>query len=329
MKTICYVAGHSGGHIIPSITHAKKELEQNPNFKILFFSTNSDLDKKILAKHNFIQTIYLPTTNIPKRKLLIPYFLFGLGISFFKSFYYLLKTKPNKIISMGGMVSIPVCFAAKILGISIELYELNIEPGKTINLLSKLTKNINIAFAQTQNYFPTKQCKLFSYPVRFNDNIKKISQDDALKKINFNLHLKTILILGGSQGSLFLNNLIKGFAQDHKDLKIQIIHQTGKIDDFDWQRFYNDLCIPAITFEFHHEMEFYYLASDLIICRSGAGTLAEILFFEKKCITIPLETSYTNHQILNAEQLEKLYPDLIHVFEQKTIIHSDINKLLI
>lgn len=329
MERICYIAGHSGGHIIPSITQAKKELEKNSNLKIIFFSTQKILDIKILEKHDFLNKIYLPITKIPKNKLLISKFILDLIISFFISFYYLLKNRPSKIVSMGGLVSIPVCFAGKLLGINIEIYELNVEPGKAINLLSKLTNNINICFASTQKYFPTKKCKLVSYPVRFNENIKNISQNNALEKLNFNTNLKTVLILGGSQGSLFLNNLIKDFILENKNLKFQVIHQTGKLDKFDWQSFYKAHNICAITFDYHHEMETYYIASDLIICRSGAGTLAEILFFEKKCITIPLETTYTSHQLLNAKELEKNYPDKIKLIIQNEFQNSDLNKFLI
>lgn len=327
METICYVAGHSGGHIIPCMTKALTELENNPKQKIFFFSTASKLDKKIIENQKF-DKLYLPVTNIPTNKKLLPKFLINLIYSFFKSLFYLIKLKPTKIISMGGLVSIPVCLASKLLFIPIELYELNVEPGKAINLLSKLTNNINICFTQTQKYFPTKKCSLVNYPVKFNKKLKDINQFNALKKINLNPELKTILILGGSQGSLFLNNLIKDFVLNNKDLKIQIIHQTGNIDNFDWQNFYKNLNIKAITFDYNHEMHLYYIASDLIICRSGAGTLAEIVFFEKKCLTIPLETNYTSHQIFNALELEKQYPNLIKVIKQNEINFTDIKNLI-
>jgi UDP-N-acetylglucosamine--N-acetylmuramyl-(pentapeptide) pyrophosphoryl-undecaprenol N-acetylglucosamine transferase len=276
----------------------------------------------------------------------LPKFIISLLATFLQSLYLLKKNKITQIISMGGLVSIPVCVAGKILCIPITLYELNVEPGKTINLLSSLTNNINICFSATQKYFPKTKCNLVSYPVRFDDSIKNITQAAAIEKIKFNTQLKTILILGGSQGSLFLNDLIKNFVLTNRNIKIQVIHQTGpstslpavakgygghgrmRNDNFDWKNFYKELNIPAITFEYHHEPEYFYIASDLIICRAGAGTLAEVLFFEKKCITIPLETSYTSHQKHNALELAKEYPNLIHVIEQNKINNLDITKLI-
>jgi len=325
---ICYVAGHSGGHIIPCITQIQNVLRDNPDVKILFFSTNADLDKKILSFSisNFSKN--LPITNLPKSKLLIPQFVLKLIMASIKTAFYLIKNRPRKIISMGGLVSIPVCIIAKLFFIPIEIYELNVEPGKTIKLLSKLTNNINICFEATQKYFPKKNCNLIKYPIRFNEDIKKMTQQEALEKIKLRNDLKTILVLGGSQGSLFLNDLIKNFVVQNQNLSIQVIHQTGKNEKFDWQKFYCQHSIPAITFDYYHEMELYYLACDLVICRSGAGTLAEVIFFEKKCITIPLETEYTKHQSLNALELEKLYSEKIKVIMQNKINNMDIKQLI-
>ncbi len=358
-NNICFVAGHSGGHIIPTIILAKKNLEN----KIFFFTTNNQADKNILNNYKEIltQKINLPIKNIPKNKLNYPQFILSFIYNFFKSFFYLIRIKPIKIISTGGLVSVPVCLAAKFLLIPIDLYELNVEPGKTVNFLAKFCNpTIYICFASTQNYLPKNKCIIAPYPIRFDPKIKNITQQEALTKINLSPSRKTILILGGSQGSLFINNLIKDFVNklNKTDLllnksmlpgsvrpertlsepwrveervegykrinsnftvnNINIIHQTGDID-FDWQNFYKQKSIPAITFNFNNEMENYYLASDLIICRSGAGTLAEILFFGKKCITIPLETKTTSHQLLNAQALEKDHPDLFKVIRQKDI----------
>lgn len=328
-KIICFVAGHSGGHIIPCLIQANKELQEDKNNQILFFSTNSELDNKIIKNYNFISYhITLSVTNIPdyRKVYKLLKFTYNLFNSFIKSFLMLRKYKPEKIVSMGGLISIPVCLAGKLLGIPIELYELNVEPGKTIYLLSKFSSIINICFKETKEYFPNKKCNLINYPIRFNKE-HKISKVNALESIGLSFTKKTILIIGGSQGSIFINNLIKEWILNNQNLhdNIQIIHQTGVLDSFNWKEFYKSYCIQAITFDFYDKMENFYSAADLIICRSGAGTLAEILFFEKTCVTIPLETKSTCHQILNANCLSKQYPDLFYVLKQSDIT---INKEL-
>ena len=223
---------------------------------------------------------------------------------------------------MGGLISIPVCLAGKLLRIPIELYELNVEPGKAVNFLSKFVSKINICFDETEKYFPFKKCNLVSYPIRFSESEKKLSKLEAIKKINLSEDKKTILILGGSQGSVFINNLFKDFILQNNNInnKIQVIHQTGS-DKFDWELLYKENLICAITFDFSDNIEQYYLAADIVVCRSGAGSLSEILFFQKKCITIPLEINSNNHQLLNAKSLEKKHPDLFCVLRQ-----SDVTK---
>jgi UDP-N-acetylglucosamine--N-acetylmuramyl-(pentapeptide) pyrophosphoryl-undecaprenol N-acetylglucosamine transferase len=218
---------------------------------------------------------------------------------------------------MGGLISSPVCLAGKLLQIPIEIWELNVEPGKTVKFLTKFVDTINICFDETQKYLPHKTCKLVDYPIRFNDESKKILKISILEKNNFLADKKTILIIGGSQGSQFINNLFKQFILKNLQFKekIQVIHQTGSTE-FDWNKFYKMHNINAITFNFYDKMDEYYSISDLVICRSGAGTLAEIQFFEKKCITIPLETKSTSHQILNANNLAKRFPESFKVIKQ-------------
>lgn len=138
----------------------------------------------------------------------------------------------------------------------------------------------------------------------------------ALENLKLSLDKKTLLILGGSQGSLFINNTIKTLlesnAYGHKVL--QIIHQTGKNDTFDWQHFYSSKNIRAFVCAYTHSIENFYLAADLIICRAGAGTLFEALFFKKLCIVIPLQTTTNDHQVYNAQALAAQHPELITIF---------------
>ena len=325
-KYICFVAGHSGGHITPCATQAKNELESNPNLKIIFFTTSSKLDKKILENYSFIdKKIYLNLKNLPRKIYLYPTYFIKMGYSFFQILFYLNKFRPVKIVSMGGIVSIPVCIAGKILGIPIEIYELNIEPGKAVNLIVKIASTVNICFKETANYFPSRKCNLVGYPIRFNDS-NKLSQPMALQKINFFKDRKTLLIVGGSQGSVFINNLIKNFIESNEKIhnNLQVIHQTGTIDKTKWQDYYAKYQIPAIIFDYTNKIENFYCAADLIICRSGAGTLAEILFFNKKCITIPLETKITAHQVKNAQNLAQNYPNLFYM-EKQIKIENDKN----
>ncbi len=323
-KLICFVAGHSGGHIIPSLTRAQQLLEEKHADTILFFSTNAPLDKKIVSNHPAISKLVLLTVHsVPyHNKLLLPLFALRLTTAFFKSLYHLIKNRPEKIISMGGYISFPVCFAGWLLRIPIELYELNVEPGRAIQFLAPLAKKIWLIYRESISYLPADKCQLTEYPVRFSIKEKLISREQALAEINLSPLKKTIFVLGGSQGSLFLNTLIKQwFEHIEPELKnhVQVIHQTGEYDRTDWKNFYGQLKVSAIIFSYHEHLVPFYQSADLVISRAGAGTLAELLFFQKKSLVIPLETKITNHQIYNAEAFARKDSKLFSVIRQRDI----------
>jgi len=321
-KTICFVAGKSGGHLIPALTLAKKFSKQNKNTFVLLFTTKSILDKKIVSESNSInKNVYINLGNITyKNPLKLLRFAIHSIIAFFKSFFHLCKTRPQKVVSLGGYVSVPVCLAAFVLRIPIELFELNAVPGKAIAFLSPITTSINVCFEQTTSYFNPKKCQLAQYPIRFEEesceNIAPI-----LHKHNLLPSKYTILILGGSQGSVAINNIMKMWMTKNRNIlnQIQIIHQTGAYDSTNWHEFYKVLNVTAITFDFKNEIKDYYQAADIVICRSGAGTLFETIFFQNKCITIPLETNTTSHQIDNATAMANTYPQFVKTFRQKEL----------
>lgn len=319
--TICFVAGHSGGHILPCITKAK-QLQRDHH--ILFFSTSSDRDQKMIQA-SAVATHFrsLSVESVPYRnKLRLPLFFVKLLGAFFTSFYYLIANRPQKIITTGGYVAIPVCLAGWLLRIPIELYELNVEPGKAVSFLSPLAHTIWIMYEQTTAYLPAHKCKLADYPIRFDEQAKQITKEQALKSLNFSTKRTTLFVIGGSQGSQFLNKLITDWVMTHPELheSIQIIHQTGAAQSNTAAiTLYASRNIPAYTFAYDERLALLYQATDIVITRAGAGTLAELLFFQKKSIIIPLETHTTNHQQANALAMQAKAPELFTVLSQKEV----------
>jgi UDP-N-acetylglucosamine--N-acetylmuramyl-(pentapeptide) pyrophosphoryl-undecaprenol N-acetylglucosamine transferase len=318
-KINCFVAGKSGGHIIPCLTIAdNKKCVQNERINILFFSSNTPLDKAILSQDNRISWHIM----LPLRSRAGSFFatLWYAIKSFFISFFYLCKHRPEEIITTGGIVAIPPCIAGFILRIPITLYSLDAVPGKAIQLLAPLATSVITPFASSQSYFPAHKFSIKPYPVKYK-NIPIPDQTTALHTLGFSAHKRTIVILGGSQGSLFLNNFMKTFIQssffDPKTM--QIIHQTGGADSTDWQNIYQEKNISAYVFSYMPNLENIYSAADLIICRAGAGTLFEVHFFNKPCIIIPLEAQTTTHQVDNARAMTREYPELFSAISQGEI----------
>ena len=302
--TICFVSGRSGGHIIPCLTIAKKYKDKDSRHKTILLTTGTELDKKTAARSQYIdQHESFNLCSVPYRKIYVyPKFLTQLAYTFASCLIKFTKNKPQKIISTGSYISIPVCIAGKLLGIPVELFELNVIPGKAIAFLSPIASKIHICFKETERHIKSKSCRLSGYPVRFPTDTLSISQQQAKEKINMESNKKTILVLGGSQGSRFINELIRKMFSSNPKMKdnVQIIHQMSEKDLDLYKKFYSTNSIKSMVIANHKKLEYCYQAADIVICRSGAGTLFETIFFNKKCITIPLQTKHTSHQRNNA-----------------------------
>src|SRR5579872_798020 len=331
--TICCVAGKSGGHIVPCLTLAHHYKYEHPDAQILFFSTDTALDHTILDTNPTINTHISLIIDSPKSVWHYPITIWRLLRSWCTSLYYLYTHKPLTVISTGGIVSIPVCLAAWMLRIPIELYELNAVPGKATLWLARIATTTHICFENTASLIPSA-CTLSPYPMRFTHEDKLIAPQKARTHVGCPAAHKTLLILGGSQGSLFLNNVIKRFVEQNDTLTLYIIHQAGAADSTDWQEFYHQHNVPALVFAYHDNIALCYRAADLIITRAGAGSLFEIAFFEKPSIVIPLEADTTDHQVDNAYAIQEQLPALFTVIRQKDIeqkpdtLHTAIRDML-
>ena len=318
-KPICCVAGKSGGHIIPCLQFAKKQyLKQN--VPLLFISTTAALDKKIVAQFPEISDhLELALRNVPYGQWWkLPLFIASFVQAIWKSFWYLKKHKPSGIVSTGGFVALPACIAGKLLDIPFSLFELNVIPGKAAGVLTKVATTVFICFKETQSHIK-QRCVLTPYPLRFSEQDKNSTPEEAKRQIGFNETKKLLLILGGSQGSQFLNNLIQQIPIPLLQ-NYGLVHQTGTEQVAECANFYEQNSVTAQVFAYRDNLALYYQAADLIICRAGAGTLFEALFFEKKTIVIPLETQVTDHQLANAYAMERMRPDLFFVLRQCDLI---------
>ncbi|MBY0353982.1 UDP-N-acetylglucosamine--N-acetylmuramyl-(pentapeptide) pyrophosphoryl-undecaprenol N-acetylglucosamine transferase, partial [Candidatus Babeliales bacterium] len=237
-KTLCVVGGGSGGHVIPCLVLGKRWLEQCPQGSVVLLTDGTkprQWFKDALSEmphENFLTISLSPGkrsgTGITQL-LKLPILAAQLCASFIKSFMVLYKLKPEKVISTGGLVSLPVCLAAWLQRRPIELYELNAEPGLAVKFLAPFATSIVLPFSSAHPNLPAKKCQMRSYPLRYTP----ADRDDGLfdkqillDKLGFEAQRKTLLILGGSQGSVSLNKTLKDFfmGTDGAKNSLQVIH---------------------------------------------------------------------------------------------------------
>ena len=342
-KIVAVVAGASGGHLIPGITSALAALNDESAQEVLFFTTCSLLDQSILKNYATTFSISsLPILPLPGKKWwCYPRFFLSMIKSFFISFRILRSKRPYQLISMGGLVSIPVCLAARLLGIKIILFELNAIPGKAVTFLAPLAHKIWVCFDDAGTYFKSEKVQIHSYPLRFTEK-DRLQQDEARKNLGLEPQKKTLLIVGGSQGSQTINTIIETLISEYPQVlrEIQIIHQTGayKIGTEFAHHWFADFFqrkdSTAVVFDFTDDLHICYSAADVVIARAGAGTLFELQYFLKKTLIIPLENVAQSHQVDNALAMIRQNPELFFLLRQRhlqkmpSLLYDQLTKML-
>lgn len=318
MKKILYVAGKSGGHIVPALTHAEQFLKLHSDYEIDMITTDAPLDRQLLADAPFIYQHWVLPLGSVKRSSLFDYvrIVTRLVRAWWQSVKILRRERPERVISMGGFVSVPVCLAAWILRIPFDIYELNVIPGTAVKVLSPFATHIFVCFEKTKSYFSQKKTVSARYPVRFSEH-DKVDKETARRHLGLDPQKKTIFVIGGSQGSRLLNTIIQQFVERRPEL--QAIHQTGADSIIEVSAWYKQHQIPALMFPYRDDIQWCYAAADLVITRAGSGALHEVLFFEKPAIIIPLEVATTDHQVDNAQAIVAMAPHRYHMLRQAAL----------
>jgi len=332
-KKILIATGGTGGHIYPAYSLANYLLKKNYVVKLTS-------DKRGLSFLKNIQNLNfnnIPSTPLVKKNLLR--FLFSIIIILYaivKSFIFLTINRPAIVFGMGGYSSFPVCIAAFFLNIKFVIYENNLIIGKANKYLLPFAKKIFVSYQDLEGIPEKYKKKVISIGNLIREEIieKKISFDE---KDKFN-NLK-ILVLGGSQGAkIFAQNLPPIFEKiKNLKLSIKVYQQCQKNQNHQLTEFYEKAEIDHEIFNFKDNIIDYYLKTNLVITRSGASVLGELINIKIPFISVPLPTSADNHQYKNAEfyykkgygfLLEekdiknKLFDLIKNIFEDKSLIRN-------
>jgi UDP-N-acetylglucosamine--N-acetylmuramyl-(pentapeptide) pyrophosphoryl-undecaprenol N-acetylglucosamine transferase len=286
-KKILITAGGTGGHIFPGIAIAKALQKQN--ISVIWLGSQNGMENNLVPKAN----IPLFTISISGfrgksifKKLLMPFILLS---AIYKAYKILKIEKPNIVLGMGGFVAGPAGIAAKCLGIPLMIHEQNNIAGFTNRILAKIASRVFCAFPNT---FSTSSKIIFTgNPVR--EDIKNIAS-----KQNFHRPLR-LLILGGSRGAKILNDIVpEAIKLLPSNIQPEIYHQTGENNSANYS-------IPATIVPFIDNISEIYNWADVVICRAGALTLAELTTIGLPAILIPYPHAVDDHQTSNALYLSK------------------------
>jgi UDP-N-acetylglucosamine--N-acetylmuramyl-(pentapeptide) pyrophosphoryl-undecaprenol N-acetylglucosamine transferase len=295
---IIFCGGGTAGHLYPGLAVSRKIKDKNPDASIIFIGGSRALEKNIMERQN-VRFIPLKIEGLKGRGLKIFKALLLLPLAFLKSLFLLTQLKPHLVIGLGGYSSGPLVLLASWMKIPTLILEQNLYPGFTNKALIPWVRKAVVAFEGSLPSFKGKGLFLGN-PAR--------EEFHALQPKTGNGKL-TVLIFGGSQGSRFLNTQVTRALPSLKkhEEKLRIFHQTGK-NDLEWvQEAYRKSGISGATVApYFYDMARHFEESDLVICRAGATTLAELIASQKAAILVPFAQATDNHQVLNAQELVRI-----------------------
>ena len=286
MIRLLIAASGTGGHVFPALAVAKRL----PDCDIHWLGTPNRLEQRL------VDDIY-PLYTVPVEGFQTSSIIKNIQILFklLKSVFWikeLLKEKKIDIVfTTGGYISGAVTLAAYISGIPVILHESNYIPGKTTRLLSYFCKMTVLGFKETAKYLPWVSTIWLGTPIRGKFYISQ--------NLDLNIPAKAILIviIGGSQGAVSINDLVRECVLDWIKLGAYVVHLTGNNDSKA-----NTINHPQyISLTFYDNMAALLQRADLAISRAGSGTLAELAITKTPAILIPYPFAAENHQFYNAK----------------------------
>lgn len=291
-KTLLVMAGGTGGHVFPGLAVAD-ELKQQ-GWQVSWLGTSDRMEAQLVPKHGYeIDFIDIAGVrgNGVKRLLMAPMRIMK---SIFQARAVLKKRHVDLVLGMGGFASGPGGIAAWTMGIPVVLHEQNATAGLTNRILSRFSKRVLMGFSGA---FHSNKALLVGNPVRKQLVAlpsKKISHED--KPLN-------VLVVGGSLGAKILNDLLPEVFGAFSDTQLNIVHQSGQGHYPALQAHYQKCQVEADVKEFITDMASAYHWADLVICRAGALTVAEIAVVGLPAIFVPLAHAVDDHQTKNAQYL--------------------------
>ncbi len=293
--------GGTGGHLFSGVAVAEI-LSEEGNHELLFVGTKNGIEARILPKLNY--PLALITVGGLKRMGLFKTLLnlIKLPISLLQSCWIVLRFWPDMVLGVGGYASGPLVLAAWLLGRPTAIIEQNSRPGVTNRILGKRVRAVITHFARAEAFFPAEKVHRLGNPIR--TRILEQAEQETTKQEKTSDIIR-ILVTGGSQGAHAINETVaKALLQlpdYHKRLFVH--HQSGSADAPWLQQTYTEANVQAEVSPFIDDMISAYQAADLVICRAGAGTCAELAIVGRPALFVPLPTAADDHQAANAQEL--------------------------
>jgi UDP-N-acetylglucosamine--N-acetylmuramyl-(pentapeptide) pyrophosphoryl-undecaprenol N-acetylglucosamine transferase len=295
---VLIAGGGTGGHLYPGIALAEEITTRQKGNHVMFVGTERGIEARVVPELGY-PIEYIDVLGLKGKGLFgLISGLLRVPAAMMQSYRIIRAFNPEVAVGVGGYASGPVLLVAWLLRIPTAVLEQNTVPGFTNRILAQLASAVYVMFESSSTHFPSRKVQALGNPIRRQllDNFLRSKIPDD----KFN-----ILVLGGSQGAHTINLRMVEAAQHLGEAakEVRIIHQTGEADVDLVKKAYADSGSDAQVFAFIADMSNAYRRADLVICRAGATTLAEVMVAKKASILIPYPYAADNHQELNARAM--------------------------
>ena len=305
--------GGTGGHINPALAIAKFIQSKKPESEFVFCGARGGLEEKLVPRENFRLEVF--DIKGFRRQLSPSGIAYNLGIaskavkSLQQAKTLIGQFKPDIVIGCGGYASFPLVYQAQRMKLPTAILEVNALPGVTTKFLARRAGAIMICFEESCSYFKSDNVVITGNPVR--EDILFARREQSRKELGLD-NRPLIVSVWGSLGASEMNRMMADFiALESKDRRHNLIHAIGG-HGYTWfpelvrSKGVDLLKQPGIDVrDYIYDMARVMAAADLVMCRAGAATLAELAVLGKPCILVPSPNVAENHQEKNAKALER------------------------
>lgn len=295
---VVIACGGTGGHLFPGLAVA--EVLRARGHEVLVFISEKEIDSLAVANHPDFRFEKLPTVALPSP--FSPAILgfvrrFNGSLAVCRAIYR--KFQPHIVLGMGGFTSTAPVLAGRMRGSATFIHESNAIPGKANRHTARFVRAVLLGFRECAGFFPKVQTEWTGTPIR--SSLRRVDRAEALVRLGLQPSLRTLLVMGGSQGAQGINQAMIKALPALQGTPLQVIHLTGSRDARLLEDNYRRENLPAFVAPFHHAMAELYSAADFAIARSGAASLAELAAFGLPSLLIPYPYAADDHQTRNAE----------------------------
>jgi UDP-N-acetylglucosamine--N-acetylmuramyl-(pentapeptide) pyrophosphoryl-undecaprenol N-acetylglucosamine transferase len=294
--------GGTGGHLFPGIAVAEEFLARDSGNEVLFVGTGRGIEARVLPGCGYRLEL-IEAAGIRGKGLFSQ--LKGISMllyAYSQSRRILKEFRPDRVLGVGGYASGPVVLAARGLQIRRYIHEQNAIPGMTNKVLAQVAEKVFISLEESRGFFPKERTVLTGNPLR-RQIVESIGETGSRDEEQEGFH---ILVFGGSRGAHAVNmNMIAALPLLAGRERVTVTHQTGADDLEEVREAYRTAGVMGEVLPFIDDMAAAYRDADLVVCRAGATTIAEVTACGKACVFIPFPHAVDDHQRKNAEALLK------------------------